>query len=83
MSSTVNELTLRGIHGHTYEALSTSVGIVSILLLMTLLVAQEVSRAHAGGGASRVIGVLHIGTVPLFMSFSVVIGLRLLDLIRN
>lgn len=81
MSSTVNEVTLRAIGGYSYEALSTSVGIVSIVLLLTLLVTQEVWHATAGPRSSRRIGAFYSITVPLFMSFGVLISLRLLALI--
>jgi hypothetical protein len=81
VSSTVNEVTLRAIDGYSHEAISTSVGILSILLLLTLLVTQEVWHAKAGPRSSRRIGAFYSITVPLFMSFGVVIGLRLLDLI--
>jgi hypothetical protein len=83
VSSTVNEMTLRTIQGHPYDVVSTSIGVLGILLLLTLLVIQELWNAKAGAAGTRRIAIFYSITVPLCMSFGVVVGLRVLSLLRN
>lgn len=82
MASTVSEMTVQVIASHPYETLSTSIGILTILLLLTLLVMQQVWHAKAGGLVRRIRTIYSI-TVPLLLSFAVVVIARLVSLFPN
>ena len=79
MSSTVTHLTRQLVLTHTYESLSTGVGIVVIGLLIVLLAQKEVTR---GWVTRRSLRVLDIAIVPLAVAFVVIVAVRFVHLVR-
>ena len=79
MSSTVTHLTRQLVLTHTYESLSTGVGILAISLLIVLLVQKEVAR---GWVTQRSLRVLDIAIVPLAVAFVVIVAVRFVHLVR-
>jgi hypothetical protein len=81
LTSTVSELTTVTIESNSYDAISTTVGALAILVLIVLLVARELIRAYAGPHADGRIAVLNVSIFPLLSVFAIVIVFRLLDLL--
>jgi hypothetical protein len=79
VSSTVTHLTRQLVLTHTYESLSTGVGILAIGLLLVLLVQKEVAR---GWVTQRSLRVLDIALVPLAVAFLVIVAVRFVHLVR-
>lgn len=79
MSATVSPITIAAVLQNDYDTLSASIGLISILLLLLLLVGKEVVRAR--GASGQVVGAFDVPIIPLVCSTSVILSLRLLDLL--
>jgi len=79
VSSTVTHLTRHLVLTHSYELLSTSLGILAIGLLIVLLAQKEVTRPWA---TQRSLRVLDIAIVPLVLAFVVIAAVRFVHLMR-
>ena len=81
MTSTVTEATERAILLSTHEALSTSIGLIVVVLLAVLLIQKEIVRASSGAHSKAWMRALDIAIVPLLMAFALTIGVRIADLV--
>jgi hypothetical protein len=63
----------------TYNVLSSTVGLIAILLVAFLIVEKEVVRVH--GAPQKVVGAFDSAIGPLLVSAGIVLSLRLLDLL--
>lgn len=81
MTSTVTQATKTFILSHTYLTVSTTVGVIAILLLMVLLVEKELLRAHNGPRARVGVGALNSTIAPLLFTFVVVISVRFVGIL--
>lgn len=79
MSSTVSPVTIAALLGNAYDAISVSIGLAAILLLVFVLVGKELFRAR--GAPARVVRAFDVAIVPLLMAAAVVMSLRLIDLL--
>ncbi len=80
MTSTVTEVTRTLILSSTYESLSTSLGLIVILLLDILLIQKELIRARGSSRSRQWMRVLDIAIAPLVLTFLVIVTLRLINL---
>jgi hypothetical protein len=83
MTSTVTEVTMTFIQSHTYAAVSTTVGIIAILLLVVLLIQKELMRAHGGPRARVGVDVLNPTIAPLLLTCVVILILRYVDILYS
>jgi hypothetical protein len=83
MTAIVNEITTRIISSGTFDALSTTYGLIVALLLIFLLVQKELLRAHGGRRARLWLQTLNIAIVPLVVAFGLVVVMRIVDLVRE
>lgn len=60
----------------TLESLSTTFGLVAVVLLILLLIERELIRMFAGAHAAARLRALSIATVPLMLIAIAVIGSR-------
>ncbi len=79
MTSTVSPVTIAAVLGSSYDAISSTVGLIAILLLLFALVAKEISRAR--GDPIPVVAAWDVAAVPLLCAASVVLSLRLIVLL--
>jgi hypothetical protein len=80
VTSIVNRLTVEFFETTRYGAIAQSVGIVTICLLVALLLARELVRAHGGRPvAASSMRALDVAAVPLFVAAGLVILLRALQ----
>jgi hypothetical protein len=79
MSSILTQVTIQAIRQNDYDAISATVGLMTILLLAILLVSKEVLRAR--GAETHVVAAFDIPIVPLLFASGVVLSLRLLALL--
>ncbi len=80
--STINSFTITTLGSLSYDTLSTTIGAVSVLLLIGLLTLREIM--NVAGGPRRQIWKrgLDIAIVPLLPVFGTIVVSRLLVLIR-
>ena len=81
MTPFVTDLSRRVILTNSHEVLTTSFGIVAILLLIVLLVYKEMVRVYGSPQAGRWIQTLNSAIYPLMGVFGIIVLLRLLDLL--
>jgi hypothetical protein len=78
MTSTVTAVSLATVRAHTYAVLSTTVGVIAILLLLVLLVHKELLRALGGSGVTVRLRAFDVAIMPLLVSFVCIITVRFL-----
>jgi len=79
MTSTVSPITVAALLDNSYDAISATVGLTAILLLVFVLVAKEVMRAR--GAPARVVAAFDVAVIPLLTAAAVVMSLRLIGLV--
>ncbi len=82
MTSMVTAVTRVYIEANSSQAVSTTVGAVVILLLLTCLLQKEVMRAAGGARAKAGMQALDVVVAPLVIAFALIIALRFLDIVR-
>ncbi len=81
MTATVTGTTIATIWSHINNALTTTFGLVAILLLIMLLLLKEIIRTKGGVKADRQLKILDIAIIPLLVVFGLVIIMRLVALL--
>jgi hypothetical protein len=81
MTATVNQVTITMITSNTYDALSTSIGVMAILFLVILLIHKELIRTIDSPQSGSWMQVFNIAIVPLFLAFGLIIISRLISLL--
>lgn len=82
MTSTVTAATIAALSSTTYEVLSTTVGIVVVLVLAVLLLQKELARVLVGERAREWLHAFDLALVPLLVAFFVIVTARLAELLR-
>lgn len=78
MTSTVSPITIAAVLENSYDAISTTVGLIAILLLMFVLVLKEVLRVR--GANAGMVAACDLALVPLLPAAAIVLSLRLISL---
>ena len=81
MTSSINQAVVNFLTGTDYDSVSTTVGLAAVFALVLLLVEREAVRAYGGERVGRWIHGLDIAVLPLLISFSTIVLLRLLQLL--
>ena len=81
MTSTVTQVTINSITANSFETLSTTFGVVVIVLLCVLLIEKELIRSLNGPRTRTWIQALNIAIFPLSLTFGLIIALRLAALL--
>ena len=82
MTATITEV-VRGIMvSRTYNALSTNLGAITVLLLIALLIQKEIIRAYGNSRARTWMQVLDIAIAPLLIAFGLIVTIRFLSLLH-
>jgi len=81
MSSTLTHLAAELALTSRFQELSTTLGLVAVLLAIVLLVGREVSRASGGAGTAARMRLLDLAILPLLVAAAVVLGTRVARLI--
>jgi hypothetical protein len=82
MNSFVNKATQNVFGGNGFEALSATVGVIAIVLLIVLLIEREVLRAMGGTRAIARVRSLTVATLPLLITAVAIIGSRIQNLVH-
>ena len=77
MTSFITEATRAVIATNSYRALSASVGVIAILLLLALLGQKEILRAIWPSRSRAAMRLLDVAIVPLLMAFALIFAMRL------
>jgi hypothetical protein len=65
----------------TFEFRSTTLGLGLVLALVVLMFARELFKAHGGPRTPERVRALDIAVWPLFITFGIIVSVRLLELI--
>jgi hypothetical protein len=76
VSSLVLDTGRRLFDAQAFDVRSATVGLVTVLLLVALLVAAEVLRGLGGERSRAIIANLTIAIAPLLVAFAVIVGVR-------
>ena len=81
MTSTVTEAVAAAAASFTFEFRSTTLGLAVVLALLVLMFAREMLNANGGERAVERVRALDIAVWPLFITFCLIVSVRLLELI--
>jgi hypothetical protein len=82
MTSTVTLATFLALNAATYDAITKTVGLVSIVILLVLLLLKEVVRVHPAPRLTAWIRAFDLALVPLLITFSIIVTARLAELLQ-
>lgn len=82
MTATVTDMTVFTIASSNYDALSTTFGVIAIVLLIALLIQKELMRAIGGKHAKAWRRALDTMIAPLVLVFGMIVIIRLIGLIN-
>ncbi len=82
MTSIVTEVTRVTIESYSYDNLSTTIGILVVVLLVVLLIQKELIRGFNGSRSRIWMQVLDIAIVPLLLTFSLMVIMHFVDLLK-
>ncbi len=81
MTSTVTEVTTTFIVSTPYDTLSTTVGIITVVLLLVLLMVKELIRAYGGPLSRAWMQAVNIGIIPLLFTFALITAMRFVEIL--
>jgi hypothetical protein len=81
MTSTVTQTTRHAFESMSYSHLTSTLGLVVVVLLIVLLLEGELIRAFRGGNGPS-LRTLQVAIAPLLLSFVVIVVTRFVLLIR-
>ena len=82
MTTTVTGLTTQVLLSHTYDNLTTTIGLAIIAVLAILLMVRELVPILREEGAPRETRALDMALVPLLIVFGIIVMARLAELLR-
>lgn len=62
-------------------SLVNTLSILGVILLITLLISKELLAASNGSGKKFIARTLNIGIIPLLISFTVIVGLKVVEIL--
>ena len=83
MTSTVTQATIQVLTSSSYDAITKTVGLVSIAILLVLLLQKEFARVHPGPRATAWIRAFDLALVPLLITFAIIVTARLAELLQG
>jgi hypothetical protein len=81
VTSTVTKATMLALSSASYDTITQTVGLVSIVILLVLMVLKEFARVHPGPRATAWIHAFDLALVPLLITFTVIVTARLAELL--
>jgi len=81
MTSLVSDAVLEFLSATDYDAISTTVGLTSVIALLVLLIERETVRAYGGERSRHWLRGLDLAVRPLLVAFGIIVLLRLLQLL--
>jgi hypothetical protein len=81
MTTTVTSLTTSALMVHSYDTLSTSIGLAVIGILALLLLVREFAPMLRGGDSVRTVRALDMAIAPLLLVFAIILIARLAELL--
>lgn len=82
MTSTVTQATIAALTSTSYDTLSTTIGILVVIVLIVLLLQKELARVLVGSRAQPWIHAFDLALVPLLVAFLIIVTARLAELLR-
>ncbi len=79
MISTVTTSTVTTV---TTAALAGSVALIGVILLLSLLIQKELATGGENKSLKRLRTALNIGIVPLLIAFALIVGSKIMEVIR-
>jgi hypothetical protein len=82
VTSTVTAATVAALTSTSYDAVSTTIGLVVVLVLLVLLLQKELARVLLGDRAQSWIHAFDLALVPLLVAFLVIVTARIAELLQ-
>lgn len=82
MTSTVTHATILVLTSTSYDAITKTVGLASVVVLLVLLLQKEFARIHPGPRATAWIHAFDLALVPLLITFLIIVTARLAELLQ-
>jgi hypothetical protein len=81
MTAAIPELVRDTALAFTFDFRSTTAGLVAIVVLILLLTAREIVRAHGGRDSGERMDTLAVAVWPLLLVFGLVVVVRMVQLL--
>lgn len=81
MTSIVTDATILVLTSATYDSITKTVGLASMVVLLVLLLQKELARIYPGPRAAAWIHAFDLALVPLVLTFAIIITARLAELL--
>lgn len=82
MTSTVTHATILVFSSTSYDAITKTVGLASVFVLLVLLFQKEYARVHPGPRATAWMRAFDLALVPLLITFVIIVSARLAELLQ-
>lgn len=82
MTATVTRVTMQTVADNSAAALTNSIGLLVILLLLGLLILRELARAWGGPRSKDWIQALDVAVAPLCLAFVLIMLVRFMNLLH-
>lgn len=83
MTSTVTHATFLVLTSTSYDAITKTIGLASVVVLLVLLLQKEFARFHPGPRATAWMHAFDLALLPLLMTFGIIVTARLAELLRG
>ena len=82
MTSIVTHATILVLTSANYDAITKTVGLASMVVLLVLLLQKEFARVHPGPRATAWTHAFDVALVPLLITFAIIVTARLAELLQ-
>ena len=83
MTAILNNLINQQISSSAYGAISTSLGVIAVVLLIVLLIERVLLDAYAGDRLGERLRVFNIAVLPLLIALAVIVTMRFIQILQT
>ena len=83
MTAILNNLINQQISSSAYGAISTSLGVIAVVLLIVLLIERVLLDAYAGERLGERLRVFNIAVLPLLIALAVIVTMRFIQILQT
>ena len=83
MTAILNNVINQYISSSAYGAISTSLGVIAVVLLLVLLIERVLLDAYFGERSRKRLWVFNIATLPLLLAFAVIVIMRFIQILQS
>ena len=83
MTAILNNVINQQVSSSAYGAISTSLGVIAVVLLLVLLIERVLLDAYFGERLGKRLRVFNIATLPLLLAFAVIVIMRFIQILQS